>query len=603
LNELLQKYLKILVLLLCSIGAQAQRPIILSVNWPQTKEGNYAKKNIAHASFFTDSIALSVELNSILIKCNELSFLQAEFSNFVYKADSTRDSITASLNLGQSYKWAKLRKGNVPQDILGGAGFREEQFVNKQFNPEQFSRRVERILGYLENNGYPFASIKLDSVEADSIGISAALNLTFNELILFDTIELIGNANVKKWYLYKYLGIKPNSIYSEDGIRQINSRISQLPFLRTTHTPAVYFYGNKAMPIIYLETKKASSIDGIIGFAPNSNTTGSDKLLITGEANLQLQNLFGTGKSFDLNYRSFLGNSQDLKLKFVYPYIFRTNLALDYSLGLLKQDTTYLDVNNEFGLQYRFIGNDYFKVFYNIQRTSLITVDTNQIKATRSLPEASDIVNNTYGLGFKMSRFDYFINPRKGFGIDVNAGVGVKEIIRNPTIEALQFSDGKGGTQSLYDTIPVKFVQYKVKGMAELFIPIFTRASIRTQAFGGHIVAENLFINELFRIGGIRTLKGFDEQAIFASTYVIGNIELRYLLQQNSNVLLFWNGAYYRNTVRNPVLSDTPYGFGAGLNMETGAGVFSLFYAVGKEFNNPINLSRAKVHFGFVNYF
>jgi outer membrane protein assembly factor BamA len=287
----------------------------------------------------------------------------------------------------------------------------------------------------------------------------------------------------------------------------------------------------------------------------------------------------------------------------VYPYIFRTNLAFDYGLNLLKQDTTYLDVNNEIGLQYRFTGNDYFKVFYNIQSTSLITIDTNEIKLTRSLPAATDIRNNSYGLGLKIDRYDYYINPRKGFALDLSGGVGVKQILKNPTIAALQISDGEGGMMSIYDTIELKSVQYRMKGMVDYFIPIFSKATIRTQAFGGHIVAQNLFINELFRIGGIRTLKGFDEQAIFASTYLIANVEVRYLIQQNSNVLLFWNGAYYRNEVRNPVLSDKPYGFGAGLNMETGAGVLSLFYALGKEFNNPINVSKAKVHFGFVNYF
>ena len=105
----------------------------------------------------------------------------------------------------------------------------------------------------------------------------------------------------------------------------------------------------------------------------------------------------------------------------------------------------------------------------------------------------------------------------------------------------------------------------------------------------------------MFRIGGIRTLKGFDEQAIFASTYGIINTELRYLLQQNSNVMLFWNGAWYTNKLQS--VSDKPYGFGAGLNFETGAGVFSLYYAVGKQFNNAIEFNKAKIHFGFVNYF
>lgn len=584
-----------------SAQLSAQRPIILNIQWPAGKEGEFVRKNTPYRAFFTDTITLTQELNAVLLQCNQLSFLNASYGPLL----EVNDTLVASLVLGNSYKWVRLRKGNVTADILGSAGFREEQFRGKAVNPDQFSRRVEKMLLFLENNGYPFASIRLDSIEADSGGISAAINLQLNEWIMFDTIELIGDANIKKSYLYRYLGIRPGNQYNEQVMQQINSRISQVPFLKTSRSSSIYFYGNKAMPILYLDNRKASSVDGVIGFAPNNAQAGSTatKLLITGEANLKLQNLFGSGKSFDLNYRSFLGNSQDLKIKFMYPYILGTNLAFDYGLDLLKQDTTFLDVKNEFGLQYRFIGTDYFKVFYSIETTSLITVDTNRIKSSRKLPDASDIRNNTYGIGLKVTRLDYFLNPRKGFAVELNAGIGMKSIIKNPTIDAIKFTDENSRKYSLYDTIPLRYIQYRFQGTAEYFIPLFTRAALRLQANGGHIVAENLFVNELFRIGGIRTLKGFDEQAIFASTYLIANTELRYLLQQNSNVILFWNGAYYRNSVRNPVLSDRPYGFGAGFNFETGAGIFSIFYAVGKEFNNPIDFNKAKVHFGFVNYF
>jgi hypothetical protein len=50
-------------------------------------------------------------------------------------------------------------------------------------------------------------------------------------------------------------------------------------------------------------------------------------------------------------------------------------------------------------------------------------------------------------------------------------------------------------------------------------------------------------------------------------------------------------------------LTDKPYGFGAGFNFESAAGIFSIYYAIGKEFNNPIDFNKAKVHFGYVNYF
>jgi outer membrane protein assembly factor BamA len=578
----------------------AQRSVTLVVRFPETKIGSFVPKNCSYQPVHGDTFSVHRELSLILIRCNELSFLNAGYD----MVTSTNDTIMATLNPGNSYKWVKIRRGNVPLDIMSSAGFREDQFNGKMVNPELFSKRAERILQFLENNGYPFAAIKLDSIEADSQGIRAALNLQRYEQVFFDTIDIAGDARIKKKYLYKYLGIQPNAPYNEQLIRESNSRISQLPFLKVSKAAAVYFYSNKAMPLLSLENRKASSVDGVVGFAPNTQAgSNSSRLLITGEANLKLQNLFESGKSLDVNYRSFLGNSQDLKIKFVYPYIFNSNIALDYELNLLKQDTTFLDVRNEFGFQYRFVGTDYVKVFYNIQATSLITVDTNTIKQRRVLPAAADMTNSTYGIGARVTRLDYYLNPRKGYAFDVSGGVGIKQIIRNPTIDALSFLDGKGGRYSLYDTLKLTYVQYRFQGNAEYFIPVFSRSAIRLQANGGHIVAENLFVNELFRIGGIRTLKGFDEQAIFASSYVIGNIEWRYLLGQNSNVLLFWNTAYYRNAVRTPVLSDTPYGFGGGFNFESAAGVFSLYYAIGKEFNNPIDVSKAKVHFGYVNYF
>ncbi|MES2560633.1 MAG: hypothetical protein V4590_12890 [Bacteroidota bacterium] len=595
-----QKYFKLSLLLICTVHLYAQRSVTLVVHFPQSPNGLFIQKNTNYQSFHQDSLSLQKELSAVLVRSNELSFLNAGYTSI----EERSDTIFASLNPGKSYKWVKLRRGNLPVDIMSSAGFREEQFNGKMVDPGQFSKRVERILQFLENNGYPFASIRLDSIEADSEGIQAAVNLQQYDQILFDTIDISGDARIKKKYLYRYLGIHPNAPYNEELIRLSGSRISQLPFLKVVRPSAVYFYNKRAMPLLTIDNRKASSIDGIVGFAPNTEAgSNSSRLLITGEANLKLQNLFESGKSLDLNYRSFLGNSQDLKIKFVYPYIFNSNIALDYELNLLKQDTTFLDVRNEFGFQYRFVGTDYIKVFYSIQSTSLITVDTNKIKQLRTLPTAADMTNNTYGIGAKVTRLDYYLNPRKGYSFEMSGGVGIKKITRNPTIDALKFPDGRGAQYSLYDSLKLNYVQYRFQGYAEYYIPVFGRSAIRVLVNGGHIVAENLFVNELFRIGGIRTLKGFDEQAIFASSYIIGNLEWRYLLRQNSNVLLFWNGAYYRNTVRTPVLSDTPYGFGAGFNFETAAGVFSLYYAIGKELNNEIDLNKAKVHFGYVNYF
>ena len=50
-------------------------------------------------------------------------------------------------------------------------------------------------------------------------------------------------------------------------------------------------------------------------------------------------------------------------------------------------------------------------------------------------------------------------------------------------------------------------------------------------------------------------------------------------------------------------LIDRPFGVGAGISFDTRAGIFSLNYAIGKQFNNPIDFKTAKIHFGFVSVF
>ena len=99
------------------------------------------------------------------------------------------------------------------------------------------------------------------------------------------------------------------------------------------------------------------------------------------------------------------------------------------------------------------------------------------------------------------------------------------------------------------------------------------------------------------------TLRGFDEESINASSYAIGTIEFRYLLEQNSYTYLFIDGGYYENKSIEEYKSDTPFGFGLGISFETKAGIFSLNYALGYQENELAPIRAAKIHFGFVNFF
>jgi hemolysin activation/secretion protein len=103
----------------------------------------------------------------------------------------------------------------------------------------------------------------------------------------------------------------------------------------------------------------------------------------------------------------------------------------------------------------------------------------------------------------------------------------------------------------------------------------------------------------LFRFGGFRTLKGFDEESVLASSYLIFNLEQRFLLDANSWLYLFGNGGWLRNDAIGQNYRDTPYGLGAGITFQTNAGVFSVAYALGSERGAPLSFRNTKVHLGY----
>ena len=117
------------------------------------------------------------------------------------------------------------------------------------------------------------------------------------------------------------------------------------------------------------------------------------------------------------------------------------------------------------------------------------------------------------------------------------------------------------------------------------------------------MVNNTLFRNELYRIGGIKSLRGVDEASVVCSSFAIGTVEYRFLFEENSNFFLFVDQAWWEDQSQAQLLTDSPIGFGAGTSFETKAGIFGLTYALGQQFDNPLQLRGGKLHFGFTSLF
>jgi len=588
-QKILKAFLVGLIIISCMITTSvfAQKKYSLSIYQVDTAHASdftSVKKQFLSNESFKDSLAAGKEIQKIISNLQSGGYLSASFDSIRY--DST--GCKAYLFLGAKYQWASLRKGNVDDIYLSGTGFRNKLFQKKLFRYDQVTRILNNIIENCENHGYPFATIKLDSIEFSEKEIHASLNLDRGRFCKIDSVLMKGKDVVAPVYIYNYIGIRPGGIYDESKIRRITTRLHELPFVTESRSNEIIFDEKQTKLLLYLDPRKASQFDGVLGVAPDEN----GKVIFTGEAHLKLQNALKRGEVIELNWKQLPSKSQDLKVHALYPYLLNTPIGIDGNLSIYKQDTTFLDVIKNLGVQYMFNGTNYIKAFVNEKESSLLSTEGLEFQTV--LPEYADVTTTLYGLTVHFEKLDYRFNPRKGFVIETSPSTGNRVIKKNGDLNPV-----------IYDSLRLRTTQYHLEFTGDYFVPISQRQVIDFGNKSGYIYSPDLFSNELFRIGGLKTLRGFDEESIRASLYIIGKIEYRYLLEQNSFLFAFFNQAWYENTSRGIVddRKDTPFGFGAGINFETRLGIMSVSYALGKQFNNPVQFRNGKVHFGIISYF
>lgn len=523
-------------------------------------------------------------LRDYIIRLQDLGYLAAGIDSLW--GDEKKQ--IAHLYLGQQFNWSTLYPIDVDAAALSAAGYRNRLYSDRAFRLNATRKLMKRILGYYENHGYPFAKVKFDSIRNSEGILNAGIRVEKGELIKIDSITIRGDAKISNRYLYNYIGIEPGDLYNESLLGNLSIRMKELPFITELRPAEIFLMDEAALIRLYLKPKKASSFNGIIGFLPNNEESG--KLLLTGEANLRLKNSLGKGETIIAEWRRLQSQTQSLNVQLAWPFILNTRIGVDAQLGLYKRDTTFLNLQQSLGIQYLMKGSDYLKVYFENKRSNLLS--TRGLENLTSLPDYADIRTGQYGLELSLTKLDYRLNPRKGYRILTRIGAGNRNIDKNP-----------GLNPQVYEGLQLKSLQYTGFLDADIFFPIRERSVFTSGILGGFIGGASVFENELYRIGGNNTLRGFDEESIFASAYSILNLEYRYLLEENSFLFLFVNGAYYENSAVNRDVVDRPYGLGAGMSFETKAGIFSISYALGSQFGNPIETRTAKVHFGITSLF
>lgn len=523
---------------------------------------------------FKDSAALFDYLSDFQHSAVKKGYLIASFDS-IKKSPSGYD---AHFFLGPQFEYASLRMAPHEMEYLRKSGNLSEKVISHSpITPTELSALMRKVHNTYLNDGYPFSSVQLDSVTIGVQSIDGLLRVERGPLVEWQKINIRGDSTISEKYVSNLIGIQPGDYYKESDLRGISNRIRQVNFLKEIKPADVLFTKEGAELFIYLESKPISSVNGIVGLQPDPATS---RMIITGELNLKLINILKRGELLDINWRSIQPQTQSLKAHVNYPFLFRTPFGIDGKFNLYKRDSTFLELVTTVGVNYFLKGGNYIKAFYQNSSSNLLS-------GSNSLPAGSNLASvssNSYGLAFYRRQLDYVPNPSQGLVFNIESSVGSRKSRITDTSEVVNSTIYRGSIE------------------VESYLPITRRHVIKLRNLSQFYYAPVIFANEVHRFGGLQSQRGFNEEELYSTTSTTFTLEYRFLVDQNSHAFAFFDQTWYENTSGN-YIQDHPYGFGVGFAFGTNFGIFSISYALGQQFNNPILLRNGKIHFGYIAYF
>jgi len=530
---------------------------------------------------FDDENTLSLKLENLKSRFIEKGYLETSIDT----SFRVNDTLYAVFHIGKPYTWDKL---DLKIDSKASSPHFDFSFTRGHHDGfTEVLDQQSRILDFYLNHAYPFASITLSDIEIINGEISGTCLLNPNQQVVWDSMLIKGDACIHPKFIQNHLGIKQGHAYSERKFESITELMSKLDFISEIKASELEFFEGKGRVHTYLKKQSANRFDGIVGFQSNKE---SDKLEFTGDVNLLLVNSFHRGERIRFNWRKLEENSQTLNLSFQYPYIFNSKFGTDFSFELLKQDSTYLNINLRLRVNLKQNGNSEIKLFYQLKSSSLLS--TKQFAGLSVLPDYADSKSNLIGFEYQYENLNRRYNPQRGWELKFEVAAGENKIEKNLNIP-----------EELYEGIELKTKIFEGLLSLRNYIPIRSKWVYHWHIQGGWLERKNYFENDLFRLGGMKSIRGFNEDAFRASKYSILKQEFRFVPDRNTSIYLFMDLAWYKQEVHEKTYSDKPIGYGFGLNFSTGSGVFTLNYALGKQDGQSSDLKSAKIHFGFIAKF
>jgi hypothetical protein len=421
-------------------------------------------------------------------------------------------------------------------------------------------------LKLLEIKGFSLAKLQLTNLTQKENELFAELVLTTNKKRIADDLVILGYDKFPKNIKHQLKRNLKNRTFNQDLVTEVYTTMADFPFVNQTKYPEILFTNDETKIYTYLEKVKPNRFDGFIGFANDENS----KLTFNGYLDLVLQNVFNSGEKLALYWKNDGNQQSTFNLGGEVPYIFKSPLGIQANLRIFKQDSTFQNTQSELNLGYYFSYNK--KLFVGIKSTT--SADIQNVNNSN----LNDFKSRFYTVGFdylKRNLTDFFF-PEKT-SLRMKLGYGNRKV------------ESEKNTQ-LFGQLELSH---------NLYLNSKNSINLKNQSF--YLQSDFYLVNELYRFGGVNSIRGFRENSLQANLYSGILLEYRYLLAPTIYIHSITDYGYFQDKTSN--LTENLLGLGFGFGLFTNNGVFNLVYANGSTSDQGIKLANSIVQISFKTNF
>ena len=522
------------------------------------------QKKIDSISYIkTHSEAKSVvnEINSFSEKLLEAGYIESEMEKNTKVDDST---FFYQFRLGNKTSTIHIysRSNSIFKNLL----FKESKTDTLTVIFNEAKGFLTQSLSQLEKKGFALAKLRLINFEKKNNQLYAELQIQSEKRRTLDDIVINGYTKFPESHRLQLKRNYKKRVFNQDNLKSIYADIEKFRFVKQVRYPEILFSTDSTKVFCYLEKSKSNNFDGFIGFANND----SRDLTVNGYVDIILNNLLNTGETLFLNWKSDGNDQKTFNASIELPYLFKSPFGLKAQLNIFKQDSTFQNTKTALDLGYFFDYNTRLYLGYQSSESSDIQ--------NQNSSSISDYTNSYITSQFEFINFksDEFLFPEKT-KIDLKTGVGSRRSKINKN-------------EQVFLNINLKHTFF-----------LNSRNNIQIKSQNYYLNSDSYIVNELYRFGGINSIRGFNENSLQANLFSSLLSEYRYIIASNLYIHSIMDYGYYDDQTSGNKGNLVGLGFGFGL--ATKNGLFNLVYANGSTKEQTIKSANSIVHISFKTQF